>query len=117
MKKYIKILFISIVAIISALCLFACTPEQIVVNNGIELPEVIEGDAGDYVVPPTTAYGEEPDLTNVIIDGKLDDELWQNKNWYSQYQSLNPTFKFEVTTAFSDKGLYLAAKSNDRYVY
>lgn len=79
--------------------------------------DVIDGYEGKFEVPSTTAYGAAPDLDNVIIDGKLDDELWQDKKWYTQFKTQNPSLKFEVTTAMSDGGLYIAARSDDRYLF
>ena len=86
------------------------------------------------------SYGPEYDFKNgeyknlaidedVTIDGKFDEEFWQNKNWYedevsdgskdrenSGYRNKKP---FEVTpvkiaTHFTDKGVYYAASIDDK---
>lgn len=55
-------------------------------------------------------------MDNVIIDGLLDDELWQDKSWYTQYEPTQRT-KIMVTSAMSEKGFYIAANSNDQFIY
>ena len=115
MKKIFKILLISLVVVMGALAMFACsTPDDGGNNNNNNnnnnnqakpLPGIIEGYEGKYEVPTNTAYGAIPDRDDVIIDGVLDDEMWEDRNWYVQYQPMNPDFKVEVTTAFSDKGV------------
>jgi len=114
MKKF-SLLFIIIALLSLSLSLFACVSEPPATPSS-DLPSVIDGYEGTYDRTGTTAYGATPDL-DVIIDGKIYDELWENKQWYTQHQSLNPSFTFEVTTVFSEKGLFLAAKSDDRCVY
>lgn len=77
--------------------------------------EVYSDDLGEFTVPFGSAYGEEPDL-DVIIDGNLDDELWKDKKWYTQYEPSQRVF-IEVTSAMSEKGFYLAARSDDLLVF
>ena len=100
MKKLFKILLITVISLTLALCVIACNTDN---NSGGETIGVIEGNAGDYKDNIGTAYGEKPDLDTVVIDGLLDDELWQGKKWYTQYESTHRV-KFQVTTAMSPKG-------------
>lgn len=113
MKKLFKILLITVISLTLALCIIACNTNS---NPGGESIGVIEGNAGDYKDNIGTAYGEKPDLDTVVIDGLLDDELWQGKKWYTQYESTHRV-KFQVTTAMSQKGFYLAASCNDNFIY
>ena len=113
MKKLFKILLITVISLTLALCVIACNTDN---NSGGETIGVIEGNAGDYKDNIGTAYGEKPDLDTVVIDGLLDDELWQGKKWYTQYESTHRV-KFQVTTAMSPKGFYLAASCNDNFIY
>lgn len=75
---------------------------------------LIEGDLPDYVPEPSVIFGEMPDL-DVIIDGRLDDEIWQNRKWYTQYYELSRA-AFYFTTVFSEKGLYIGSRSEDQFV-
>ena len=111
MKKLFKILLITVIALSVSLCVVACNQPAASTEIG-----VIEGNAGEYEQNIGTAYGAKPDLDTVVIDGILDDELWQGKKWYTQYESTHKT-KFQVTTAMSPKGFYLAASCNDNFIY
>lgn len=118
MKKTLKILLICLLAVMCSLCVVACGEQQ----TGTVVPDTNEDEAlvdyeGTYQKPHNTAYGEEPDLDNVIIDGFFDDDIWQNKNWYTNYKIENPNFKFSVTTHLTDGGLYIAAKSDDTFLF
>ena len=68
MKKIIKVLFISVVATLIALSLLACTG-----SKPEEIPGVINGSSGSGNYANDSAYGSNPDLDNVIIDGFLED--------------------------------------------
>lgn len=115
MKKIFKILLVTTLALTLVLGIVACSDKQ---NGGTpgETIGTLDVDAGEYTETIGTAYGAEPDLDNVIIDGLLDDELWQDKSWYTQYE---PTqrIKIMVTSAMSEKGFYIAANSNDQFIY
>ena len=113
MKKLFKILLITVISLTLALCVIACNKTG---SNTGESIGVIEGNAGEYKDNIGTAYGEKPDLDTVVIDGLIDDELWQGKKWYTQYESTHRV-KFQVTTAMSPKGFYLAAACNDNFIY
>ena len=118
MKKFLKILLIATLAMTLALGIVACNdkPTDEPGDTDSETIGTIDVDAGEYETILGTAYGAEPDLDNVIIDGLLDDELWQNKKWYTQYEPTQRT-KIMVTTAMSEKGLYIAAQSDDQFIY
>jgi len=111
MKKLFKILLVTLVAAISALCLFACTTEA------PELPGNINVDTGTYKPPVSHAYGAAPDLDNVIIDGFLDDELWtaDNMKWYTHYDATS-RISYKMSATVSDGGLYVAFRSDDPIV-
>lgn len=112
MKKFLKILLAAALIATLALGIVACGQQ----SSGGKIVEVIDENAGEYQIDIGTAYGAKPDLDNVIIDGKLDDELWQNKKWYTQYEP-SQLIKLMVTTAMSEKGLYIAASADDNYIY
>lgn len=117
MKKTLKILLICLLAVMCALCVVACGGQ-----SGGGTPETNEDEnlvdyEGTYEKPHNTAYGEDPDLDNVIIDGFFDDDIWQDKKWYTNYKVENPNFKFSVTTHMSDGGLYIAAQSDDTFLF
>ncbi len=86
------------------------------------------------------AYGPDYDFTNgkyknlaidegVTIDGKFDEDFWQNKNWYEDEASdgskdkengsyrnnkpFTPT-PVKITSHFTDKGVYYAASIDDK---
>lgn len=111
MKKLLKILLITAVALTLALCVVACSKEPTK-----EVIDVIDGDAGKFEENIGTAYGAKPDLDNVVIDGILDDDLWKGKKWYTQYESTHKV-KFQVTGTMSPKGMYVAATCNDNFIY
>lgn len=112
MKKFLKILLAAALAVTLALGIVACGQQ----SSGGKIVEIIDEDVGEYQIDIGTAYGAQPDLDNVIIDGKLDDELWQNRKWYTQYEP-SQRIKLMVTTAMSEKGLYIAASADDNYIY
>lgn len=126
MKKTLKILLMCLFAAVCALSVAACnqnnvggggdTPDPIIPDADVVVDDLVDYD-GEYEKPHNTAYGEDPDLDNVIIDGYFDDEIWQGKNWYTNYHVANPNFKFSVTTHFSEGGLYIAAQSDDTFLF
>ena len=56
---------------------------------------------------------DEPDEW-MMIDGRLTEDVWKNKNWL-EYSTNGVTFA--VTTDFTEKGLYMAGKAQDPYIY
>ena len=130
MKRSIKIwLFVLIACLVTAISFAACSGDT---DNGngdnggdntgnhgggnsqvVTEPDRIDVDAGSYDVVYGRAYGAVPDL-DILVDGNLDEETWTSadRKWYTQ---LEPTqrIRIDVTTAFSDKGLYIAARSKD----
>ena len=62
MKKLLKILLITAVALTLALCVVACSKEPTK-----EVIDVIDGDAGKFEENIGTAYGAKPDLDNVPL--------------------------------------------------
>jgi len=114
MKKVFKILLISIVAVLGALCLFACTTPAAPTGG---LPDILDVDAGEYETPHNTAYGEVPDLDNVVIDGFIDDELWtaDTMKWYTHYEA-TPRISYKMAATVSEGGLYIAFRSDDPIV-
>ncbi len=119
MKKSLKALLIGLLAVMCVCCAVAC---QTTYKDGETIYEdqvvadLIENNQ-QYTVDSANAYGETPDIEGVVIDGYFDDAIWQNKKWYTQYQTENPNVKFSVTATTSEKGLYIAAKSDDKYLF
>jgi|GEM_PF-1190515 len=109
MKKLAKIFIAIAVLGLMALSLLACTTPE-------ESLGKIEGELPEFNAVVGSPYGSQPDLDDVIIDGKLDDGLWENKKWYSSYDTGTRVGLF-LTTATSDMGLYVAAYSVDGSVF
>jgi len=109
MKKIIKVLFISVVATLVALSLLACTG-----SKPEEIPGVINGSSGSGNYANDSAYGSNPDLDNVIIDGFLEDELWTSDSmkWYTHYDATS-RISYKMSATVSDGGLYVAFRSDD----
>lgn len=78
---------------------------------------VIEGiDVPDYEWEREAAFGEDPDLEEMVIDGKKGaDEGWENQNIYRTKKTDAPTVEYIVTTKFSEKGLYVFATADDKF--
>lgn len=115
MKKALKILLIGLLSVLCILTVVACNQNNVPATEP-EIDETFEYD-GTYDREHTNAFGYAPDLEDVVIDGHFDEEIWQNKKWYTNYKIQNPNFKFEVTTHMTDGGLYIAAKSNDKGIF
>ena len=117
MKKTFKFLVIALLAFTLSVVMLACGGQE---NNNsgqpVELPEVIVDKLPDYTPEVTVPYGQLPDLDGVVIDGKLDDELWKDKKWYSTYDTGARVGLF-VTATTSEKGLYVASYSSDKSVF
>ncbi len=59
-----------------------------------------------------------PHSKDITIDGVLDEAVWQNNGWYqnTSYANVDGSMSvFYVTTTMDEYGIYIAAKSNDRY--
>ena len=69
----------------------------------------------EYEYKYTSNYDGEND-PGIEIDGKLDEAVWQNKNWFvnSFYADVNDTMpKIEVSAFTTEYGVYMAAKVRD----
>ena len=84
MKKILKVMLISILSVICLLTVIACggnqgggkTPgETFVPDEDVIVDDLVDYD-GEYDKPHNTAYGEAPDLDEVIIDGYFDEDIW-----------------------------------------
>lgn len=107
MKKKIRnklILWLSIACCMVTVSACSCGGEVIDING-----------LNGYDYNSTPAFGAEPD-EDVLIDGKLDEELWENLDYMSFSDPLYPV-KVHVATHFSQKGLYIGAYSEDSKVY
>ncbi|MBR0326587.1 MAG: hypothetical protein IIX09_02165, partial [Clostridia bacterium] len=121
MKKFIKYALFVLMALSIAVACIACNGAGGTggTNNNPDAgaaPEKIEGQLPELDKEIYAPYGELPDLDGVVIDGAIDDELWEGRKWYSQYSTTNRA-GMRCTTVFSDKGLYIAAESSDRSIY
>ncbi len=82
-----------------------------------EQTETILPADGEYA-PSYQSYNY-PHSDAVTIDGVLDEEIWQNKNWYTNttidnFEGNKPTLY--VTATMDEYGIYIASKSADKYV-
>ena len=71
-----------------------------------------EGDSGsnyNYDWTYVEEFVDECDA-DMKIDGVLDEERWQNLNWLYHGED---NVKLSYTTAFTEKGMYIAAKAED----
>lgn len=71
-----------------------------------------EGDSGSNYTYDWTYVEEFVDEcdADMKIDGVLDEERWQNLNWLYHGED---NVKLSYTTAFTEKGMYIAAKAED----
>ncbi len=106
-----KKLLVSICSILTLTCgmagLAACQS-----NNGKLDPAPKED---EYEYNYTTNYEGEND-PGIEIDGKLDEEAWQGKNWYTNhfYADVNDTMPSLNVTAFTTEyGVYMGIKVRD----
>lgn len=106
MKKNFKWLLVSALGLaFCALTFGACNAGKKIDSDGIL----------EYDYTSTPAFGAQPD-ENVLIDGKLDEELWENLD-YMDYSDPRYDATVHVTTHFSEKGLYIGAYSDDSKVF
>ncbi len=123
MKKKIKnIILASALALgIGSIAAACSTTEQIkyvdvpgedtIIENPIDSLNV---NTPAYTWERQAAFGENPDLDNVLIDGKATEgEGWENQKYYQVATSESPYVNFRISTQFSDKGLYVYALCND----
>ena len=60
------------------------------------------------------AYGERPDLEGFVIDGKMGaEENWEEQKWYHNGITEAPTVSYDISTQFSEKGLYVFLRAYD----
>ena len=108
MKKKFK--FGILVALVLALCafVFAACAGNGGNNNGDDntVPGVIDTDVPGYDHNRKAAFGELPD-EKVLVDGKLDEDMWQGLDYYEHVDTDRPGLSYKVTTHFSKKGLYV----------
>ncbi len=76
--------------------------------------DVYDQDTPAYLWERQAAFGENPDLDEMLINGKRDEgEGWEDQKYYRTSTSESPYVSFEITTKFSDKGLYVFAEASD----
>lgn len=68
----------------------------------------------DYDYEYDSGYVSRPADEGMNIDGVLDESIWQNKKWYSHYKNGTTLY---ATAAFTDAGLYIAARVTDNHIY
>ncbi len=74
--------------------------------DGSDLPE--------YEWEKQTAFGERPDLDGYLIDGEIgEEEAWETQLYYTQSITDAPSVSMQVTTIFSEKGLYVFGSAKD----
>ncbi len=75
-----------------------------------------------YERPYNYDYSDNADYPHseaVTIDGKLDEDIWQNKKWYQNTTTDNISggkAKLRVTTAMDEYGIYIASETDDSNV-
>ena len=71
-------------------------------------------DIPDYEWEREAAYGDEPDLDYMVIDGQQGaNEGWENQSVYKT-GTIQHNVYYSLTTKFSEKGLYVFAQADDR---
>lgn len=100
MKKRILLLAL---AVVCSLIVPACSIDNVA--------GIIEGELPAYERDITAAYGELPDL-DVVIDGRLNEDLWKGVK-YAKAENAEHGVTFFFTATLSDKGLYIGAYSID----
>ena len=109
MKNKFKFLIVALLVLsMSAFVLAACRTS----GDG---EKIDSSGLNNYDYSQEAAFGEVPD-ENVRIDGKLDEQLWQNLA-YMRHTDPARDVKINVTTHFSEKGLYIGAYSEDKKIY
>lgn len=59
-------------------------------------------------------WRDNPELDDgVTFDGSFDEEVWQNKEWFSFNSPYNDSFSLSMTSHFGSKGVYFAVDVND----
>ena len=104
-KKWILIAmtaFAVVAAAVAAILLFPKTP--------------------DYTFPPFTSQYEdkknyESQDANIVFDGILDEEIWQNRRWLEVDHVSEEYIGVKMTTYFGEDGLYMAFDVDDYGVY
>ena len=110
MKKRFKVIIAVLLALsISAFVLAACSGDT-------NADKIDSSELGGYDYSQEAAFGEVPD-ENVRIDGVLDEDLWKNLNYMRHTDPAREGVTINVTTHFSEKGLYIGAYSNDKKIY
>lgn len=103
-KKIVAGLLISLVGVLFSAVGVGCAGAKTIGNGGLQ-----------YSYVTNYAYGEAPDLP-VVIDGNLDEQIWQTKNYLVHTDSI-----YGVTTHFtafmSEGGVYVGAWSEDKNLY
>ena len=110
MKKRFKVIIAVLLALsLSAFVLAACSGDT-------NADKIDSSELGGYDYSQEAAFGEVPD-ENVRIDGVLDEDLWKNLNYMRHTDPAREGVTINVTTHFSEKGLYIGAYSNDKKIY
>ena len=108
MKNKLRMVLTSVLCLVTfALIATACD------NLQTEEPPTV-GEAYDWSFDKPYAGTPDEDMT---IDGKLDEEVWQNKNQLSQtFQGRNVSWS--ATTHFTEKGIYIGVSAtSDNMIY
>ena len=112
-KNIVKIVLSLLCALVFAGCIAACTktPEPAPEDPSYELTPGEQ--EYDYVY---ASQFDGPNDPEIVIDGKLDEEAWQNKKWYTSkfYTDLNDVMPMISVTAFNTEyGTYMGVKVRD----
>lgn len=99
MKKFLTLFFTGLLSLLAALVLVGC-------GNGLD-SSTSESPKGNY----DYIHGENPN-EGIEIDGYNNEEIWENKNYFTNHDVEN-NISYYVTTHFTDKGLYIYAFTND----
>ena len=84
-----------------------------------ETPEKIDPAQNDYDMDYKSDYKGGVDA-GVVIDGVLDDGIWENKNWFTNAFASDTTGttgpRIYVTSYLSEKGVYVGIKADDNNI-
>ena len=85
----------------------------------------LEKHVGDYQleghqINPVTVYSKSwrdiPVNEGIVLDGSLDEAIYQSQNWLEFDGNLTNTLHLGMTTVFGERGMYFAARVKDPFV-